>query len=193
MSYAAGAANLDRRLKGNQFPITWTGVVAGAQTWTVPYSIATDGSQGVLAVARISTGELLASTRPSATEVRVTTSVDLSADVYVGILYPQTYEFSTVYYRRDGVPDTRGRLNLTYASLLFSEANDITIEVTPQGRSTYTYVFRSAAGQNDGRFKFPVQARNEGLTIKLTNSKPGACRIVGLDWEGNYTTRSRRL
>jgi len=165
-------------------------------TWTLPYNVATDGSEGTLVVARRSPAEVLTSTRPATNKIAVTGRGDLTAtSVYIGVLSPFRYKMSRIYFRpKDEVPETRGRLKLNYLNIIYRDTTDFQVIVTLQGRSPYTYTFKSPDGlPASGTLHVPVQGQNEQVTIELVNNTPGICVFSSIDWEGYYATRSRRV
>jgi hypothetical protein len=159
-------------------------------TYTLPYSIATNGSQGTLVCVRQDTGALVAVTRPAATTVSGTFS---GVAVWFGVTYGFEYTFSPLYPRKgEGEAETRGRLQLSRGVLHYRGSQAFNVNTTPAGRPTRTKVFTAAAAE-DGEFPFPIQSRNTTVTITVTNDTHLPSVLTGLDWEGQYVTRSRRL
>lgn len=185
------ALHLDRRLEGTS-PGVSVGYASGSTTWTLPYSVAVDGSEGVLAVVRRDTGEVLPSTRPSGTQVRAAGDYR-SVPVFIGILYDFVYRPTRLFLRnQEGVPETRGRLQLRYLDVHFSSTTDLTVRVAPQGRRAAEHHLNSPEPKS-GTIRVPIQARNTSVDIEMVSSGPGAVSLTGLDWEGFYTTRARRM
>lgn len=211
MNNAASISHLDRQVT-NSTPGVSASFGGSTTTWTIPYSVATDGSQGTLTICRSDTntwfGDALqpvnsgvAVTRPASNQIAVTGAGNLTAvPVLIGLLYPMTWELSTIYFRNQkGGADQRGRLRLGYIEFSYEPMTDVTITVTPQGRSPYSYVFHDPTAQQFqapadleiAPFRVPVQCRNEDATIVLSNNTPGSTRIVAWDWEGMLVVRSR--
>jgi hypothetical protein len=165
---------------------------ANKTTWTLPYSIPTDGSEGTVVV--VVNGAVVATSRPSATTVATTADVDLSAsDATIGVRYDFRYTLSDLYPRdRDGQADTRGRLQLSRARLHYKGSREFDVEVTPTGRAKRTYSF-SETSEQDGEFPFQIGTRNTTALIEIVNDSPFPCAITGLDWEGTLVNRSRRI
>ena len=44
-----------------------------------------------------------------------------------------------------------------------------------------------------GVLRVPIMARNERVSLSLTNCTPGGCRVSSMEWEGKLTQRSRRI
>lgn len=183
--------SLDRRVKGNA-PGLVSSYLAPDVSWTLPYSIAVDGSEGSLVVARISTGQIVPSTRTGPTNVTVSGLGDIRSDCYIGVLYTWRARLSTIMKRsvnRDGQTfvDTRGRLIIRYITLKFHDTTDFITTVTLAGRAAVAYTFRNAAGAPvPNGLRVPVQSRNINATIELSDTSPGVVSLDGLAWEGNH-------
>jgi hypothetical protein len=207
----ASIAHLDRQVT-NTTPGVTSDYSNPTTTWTLPYSVAPDGSQGVLTICRTDTnvwfGDALQPvnagvtiTRPAANQIAVSGAGDLTAvAVLIGLLYPMTWELSTIYFRNQkGGVDQRGRLRLGYIEFSYEPTTDFTVVVTPQGRSSYSYVFHDPTAQQFQApadleimpFRVPIQCRNEDATIQIQNNTPGSTRLVGFDWEAMLVVRSR--
>lgn len=162
--------------------------------WQLPYSLAINGSEGVLAVVNRSTGEELVVTRPTATTFTVPGDFT-DTELWIGVVYDFTYILSTIFYRTQntGRAETAGRLQLRYIDVLYllSKAFTVTVDVGG-GRTPIPYVF-SSADPVSGKLHVPVQANNEEAVITITNSTPWQSALSGIDWEGHYTVRSRRV
>lgn len=192
MNAAEKVLYLDRRVAGDS-PGVSVSYSGGQTTWTLPYLVDLSQTEGVLVVVRTDTNELLpAQTR--ATENSVRAPGDHTAvPVYIGILYRSSYTINTLYLR-DGEdsPETRGRLQLRYLNVQYGPSTDLTVRVDRQGRG-YTDLPVSHAAAKAGTVTVPVMTQNTQATIEIYNETPGGCAIAGLDWEGFYTTRSRRM
>jgi hypothetical protein len=178
---------LDRRLTEQEGTYA-----ANKTTWTLPYSIPTDGSEGTVVV--VVNGAVVATSRPSATSVATTADVDLSAsDAIIGVRYDFRYTLSDLYPRdREGKADTRGRLQLSRARLHYKDSREFDVEVTPDGRAKRTYSFSETSAE-DGEFPFQIGTRNTTALIEFVNDSPFPSVLTGLDWEGTLVNRSRRI
>lgn len=188
---ARTVSNLDRRMKGDAAGFVST-FIAGVVSWTLPYSIAVNGSEGTLVVARISTGQIVSSTRTGPTNVTVTGLGDIRADCYIGVLYTWRVTLSTILKRsvnRNGqtLVDTRGRLIIRYITLKFHDTTDFVTTVTLISRAAVAYTYRNALGTLlVNGLRIPVQSRNSSATIELSDTSPGAVSLDGSAWEGNH-------
>lgn len=191
--FRTGTPGLTNAVIGDNLTVNTVNATPGT-TWTLPYSVATDGSEGTLVAIRNDTGAVIEGlTRPSATTVLLP-DVDLSGvTVTIGISYEFLYRFSTLYPRnQQGGADTRGTLQLRNARLRYRDSQHFDVGVTPVGRTERTYGFDEDATQ-DGNFRFPIITRNEDATIEVTNDSHHPSVITGLDWEGELVNRSRRI
>lgn len=164
-------------------------------TWTLPYSCATNGSEGTIVVVNAATGALITCTRPTATTVRATGDFSATA-VVIGIQYTFSHTLSTIFPlkpRGDGTePIIRGRLQLSRLRISYENTRDFTVAVTPGGRAARTYTVDEAAA-TDGTLVVPVLSRNTDVSIVISSTQPNACRLTDVEWEGNHYSRSRTV
>jgi hypothetical protein len=192
---ARTVSRLDRRVKGDAIS---SGFAGSTLTFTLPYKIASDGSEGTLVVARISTGLTVPYTRPAINQVAVANVPNTPADFYIGVQYTFRYRLSTILKRssdRSGRPivDTRGRLIVRYLLLKLHETTDLAVTVLLKGRALKTTTYRNTAPDLPAEFRVPVQGRNTTATIEFVDSSPGICYVDGLDWEGTHVTTTTRV
>ena len=163
-----------------------------------------DAGQVALSTATFPLGTTFTLSRPLATTVAVTLggvavsgSCSLvAAPVIIGVGYSASFELSTIYQRNEkGGAEQRGRLRMGYMEFSYSPMTNVTATVTPQGRAPYTYTFYDPTAQADAPeivpFRFPVQGRNEDLTIVFSDASPGSFNFSLIDWEATLTMRSR--
>jgi hypothetical protein len=174
-------------------------------TWTLPYVIPTATNMKVVKGGGWSTqkGSDITSLRPTTTTI--TATGDYSAQtVWVGVPYTFDYTFSTQYVKVAEVATTSGRLQLRNFSIVYEDTTFFQAKVTPLYRSEYTYTYNGlylneAATLLDevklssGTFRFPVACKNEHATISLTSDSHLPCAFQSAEWEGFYTTRSRKI
>jgi hypothetical protein len=193
---ARTVSRLDRRVKGSAITNGYAGTTL---TFTLPYKIATDGSEGTLVVTQISTGLIVPSTQTSTSIVTVTGVPNTPADFYIGVLYTFRYRLSTVMIRQSirygefrKEVDSRGRLIVRYIKLLFHDTTNLAVTVLLQGRTLKTYTYKNVVTPDvPGQFRVPVQGRNTTATIEFTDTSPGICYIDGLEWEGTHATSTQ--
>jgi hypothetical protein len=125
---------------------------------------------------------------------------------YVGYPYTMSYTFSTQYKRTQGLggsqlTDTSGRLQMRKFSVLYEDTGHFNVETISQGVS-HTYSFSGPpiglqtlgqVNEVSGGFTFPLQCKNDRLTVKVTNSTHYPSAFQSAEWTGYYTTKSRRI
>jgi hypothetical protein len=193
-----GLLYLDRRVDQ-----TTTGVSSAysagpdTTTWTIPFNVATNGTEGTLVLVNRGTGLVLTTTRPAANQIRTTGQGNLTgASVFIGVLNEFRYKPSRIYFRpKDEVPETKGRLTLRFIDVLYHDTTDFDVVVTLVGRNPITYSFKVAALglPTSGKLTVPILSKNENATIELVNNSPGVCAFSSLDWEGDFSMRDRRI
>jgi hypothetical protein len=187
---------LDRRVS-----LDTTGVSAAydsgtdTTTWTLPYTVATDGSEGTMAVAREDTLVWYTAKRPASNQVSVSGYGDLSLTaVFIGVLYCFQFDPLRPYLReQSGQVDDRGRLTVNYIDVQYHETTDLTATASiGLGRSNVQKVVKQNV-TGDGLLRIPIMARNERVNLSLTNCTPGGCKISTMEYEAKLTQRSRRV
>ena len=117
-----------------------------------------------------------------------------------------TYEFSTQHVREnDGKQSVQsGRLQLRTMRVNYEDTGAFKIQVTPDTRDTYEYEFNGVVLNqsnskieevvlSDGTFRFPVQSKNDRVSIKILSDSYLPCSFQSAEWEGFYTIRSQRI
>lgn len=88
-------------------------------------------------------------------------------------------------------------------TVMYDNTRYFRVEVTPQSRATYKYVFNGTALNTvdtimpnnplkDGTFKFPIMAKNDEVEINLLNDSPFPSCLISMDFEGYYQNRANR-
>ena len=139
--------------------------------------------------------------------VRIASKDYSAGPVYFGVRYETRYRLSTISLREKDSNGgskaiTDGRLQLRNIFINFGNTAYLGVEVTSVGRSTYTYTYLpNTLGQSltvgqvqlaSGRFRVPIQAKNDQVTIDIVSESHFPCAILSIDWEGEYTARSQR-
>lgn len=186
---------LDRRVENTSsgFDATVSGTVTSI---TLPYAIKTDGSDGTVVVVDRDTATVY---YPVFNVVRSTVieveDVDLTAaNIYVGVLYEFRYVLSRLYWREPQTekPEVGGRLGLRYLDVFYHDTTDFVVRVSLTGRPQSDFPVQLLAA-GSGKRRFPILGRNEYATIELRSFSPGTCAFSMLDWEGDFTLRSKRV
>jgi hypothetical protein len=136
----------------------------------------------------------------------VTLEVDgdwTSYKFYVGKNYLFSFTFSPIILRdRDTeAPITGGRLQINRMFLNYGDTSYFRAVVTPAHRTTYTYAFTGyQLGSSNvllgdipvlsGTFRFPVQANNLGVEVKIESDAPFPVHLLNGDWEGQWGSQA---
>lgn len=164
-------------------------------TWTLPYAVALDGSEGIFSIVRNSDRTTLAVTQESTTSVSAVGNY-IGVPVHIGLIFRTILQFTVIYRRdpnRNNAPDTRGRTNLRYLKLGYENATSFTVVVNAGGRLNHSYSFDAAdpSVPESGIFSVPVQCENTQATITVVADDAGAANFSGYEWEGLTYQRLR--
>jgi len=182
----------------------------GAKTW-VELGYAEDGPLQVMFTADtvgFRAGQVITPTRPSST--RIEFPGEAAGECFVvGRQYEMRHTFSPFLVRVNApgggtVASTEGRLQIGTASLYYTDSGYFRVEVTPFRRRTFWKVFsgrvvgsaRTLLGQSGletGKFDFAVRSNNLNVKVDLVNDSPLPSRFLNLEWEGDYSPRTRRV
>lgn len=182
---------LDRRLTDSSLGVT--AVYDGVHTtWTLPYSVATDGSEGTLVVALQGSLQILTVTRPAANQVQATGDYHAQT-VIIGVLYTFLFVPSPIYFRdTKGNPDTTAKLVIRRLTVQAEESTDLSVVVRRLQGTTTRYA-KSQTRPAPMEFGFAVGARNDQVRIEISSSSPGALALENLTWRGEYFPRARKV
>lgn len=95
-----------------------------------------------------------------------------------------------------------GRLQMRRWVITYAGTGSFVVDVTPEFRDTSLYAFtgravgKSIIGQipvEDGQFSFPAIGKAEALKIGVSSDSYLPFHLLSVDWEGFYTTRSKRF
>ena len=170
-------------------------------TWTLPYQEA--NIQGVLGGAFGSAkGTILSISRPSSTTVTAPGNFTAGA-VYFGRPYTMLYRLSEIYFKdQNNSSVTHYQLQLKNLEVIYAQSGYFRVEITPDHRKTYTYVFSGkAVGVStlgdltllDGKFRTPVYSSTRNLKIDIINDSYLPCKLQSAEWEALMSTLSRRI
>ena len=198
--------HLDRKLNVAKANLTWDGTYTNIATAYLPGPLV--GSWEAI----IATGQ------PKKAGTRLTLEATGSggrikgnytdSDLIVGRKYTLRYQFSPITMKQAAgqavKSDTVGRLQLRTMQVNFSETGYFQAKVTPEGRSSYNYVYSGKTlGQpsstiglielDTGNTKFPILAQNTAVEIELNSDAPLPCSFLSADWEGMYVKRSKGM
>lgn len=96
------------------------------------------------------------------------------------------------------------RFQIARYDIRYDNTGYFNVEVKPDVYNSYNYQFtgRMLGSQYtvlggvalaSGVFKVPVRARNEELTVTITNDSFMPCAILSVDWIGNYNPKAQRI
>lgn len=181
---------------------------------TLPYKLATDEEVQVVVAPGGSRVEGVIFNKFTVDNSGTFTKLILQGDwrnqpFYIGKPYEFRYRFSTLVIKEEAVGGGQltigeGRIQLRKVTLLFNQSGYFRVEVTPFRRDTYRYIFSGrvvGSGANligrvsieDGKFRFPVAAKNDQVTIEIVNDSFLPCFFLSAEWEAFYSIRSQRL
>lgn len=156
----------------------------GVTTWTLPYPVAVDGSEGTVVVARLDTEDVLTTTRPSPTTVAAVGSF-AAFPVVAGIAYTLSYTPSTIYYKgSDGQYERRADVRLSRLRAFLSGTKSLDCAVSVKGRSTFTNQFRTNTPEEGQALVVPIFSESTRAALTFSDSSPWPVRLGVLEWEG---------
>lgn len=197
---------MDRKVYEDDLTTTFDGIHT---TFTLPYA---EGGDMWMVVRpgdpNYPAGLVIQHERVSPTELRVEGNW---ADVrcMVGRKIFSEYEFSTFVIKTDEQGGGQssvgeGRLQILYLAIEYSRSGYFEVHVHPQGRNPTVKKFtgsilsspNATVGKEaleTGRIKFPVYSRNTQVKITIKTDSFLPAYFMSAEWEGRYTTRSRRM
>lgn len=124
----------------------------------------------------------------------------------VGINYNFKIVMSTIMIKQSDNGSTQalieGRLQLRQMWFNYADSGYFKVTVDIKDKHAYVYEYTSrllgtrfnilgAMPFTTGSFKFPIQAKNENVNIRLETDTPLPVSLVGAGWIGNYQRRTR--
>lgn len=126
---------------------------------------------------------------------------------FIGYEYNMEYQFSAQTLKQPTERGGKSTSNFTHQTLRngaidYADTGHFTVEVTPLYRDTYSYAYNptnlgadSVVGSlvlDSGSFRFPIHAKHDETTIKLTSSSALPAQILAAEFESFITARSQR-
>lgn len=106
--------------------------------------------------------------------------------------FPFQYTPSPFFLRnQQGKPEMRGWLTVHYLDIEYVNTKGLQVVVTPTGKTAWTYA-SPAVLTPQGTLHVPVGAKNDLVSIVITNPGNGPVCLTGFQWEGSFTSRSKR-
>lgn len=130
---------------------------------------------------------------------------------WIGERYALEYDFGTIYVRERRTPTgqaniaiTSGRTHLRRGRIKYGDSSYFRVEVTDRNGQMFSYPFTGrqlgdsllkvgGRPESTGTFDFPINGKNDEMTIKLVNDSPFASNLTGADFDSNFVLRGRRI
>jgi hypothetical protein len=130
-----------------------------------------------------------------------------SVPFFAGVPYNMTYRFSNQAIKQPTERGGRSASDYTFqtirnGSINYADTGHFVVEVTPEYRDTYKYVFNpDITGANlllnefepqDGHFRFAVQGQPDKVTIEVKSDSALPCKLLAAEFESMVIPRSKR-
>ena len=130
-----------------------------------------------------------------------------SVPFFAGKPYDMLYRFSDQSLKQPTERGGRSASDYTYqtirnGSINYADTGHFVVEVTPEYRDTYKYVFNpDITGANlllnefvpqDGHFRFAVQGQPDKVTIEVKSDSALPCKLLAAEFESMVVPRSKR-
>lgn len=143
-----------------------------------------------------------------ASDNKVTRLGNLSGQkIYIGIQYTFKVVLSELMIKKKDTAGnttsiTDGNLMLQYLWLQYSSSGffDVLVKHTKNG---VTYEYKNTVNKfgdtfgsiefTTGEFKIPLQTKSTNCVVSIVSDAPNPVALLGARWQGNYTTRTKRL
>ncbi len=196
---------LDRRLTEADTTVAYDSV-DNSTTWTLPYDV-TGEMQVVVRAGDSSLPEGRNITLTAQEDNILTATGDYSDTlVYIGQKYLMSVTLSEQVLREEAKGGGQssilaGRIQMRYYTVGYNDTGYFEASATPTGRDASTKVFTgftlgvSSPGTltlPSGKFRFPIFAQSNEVTVKLTSDSFLPCHFTALEYECHYTSRSQR-
>lgn len=130
---------------------------------------------------------------------------------WIGERYSMEYDFGTIYVRERRTPTgqanvaiTSGRTHLRRGRLKYGDSSYFRVEVTDRNGQMFSYPFTGrqlgdslltvgSRPEATGTFDFPINGKNDEMTIKVINDSPFDSNLTGADFDSNFILRGRRV
>ena len=125
----------------------------------------------------------------------------------IGKPYNMLYRFSDQSLKQPTERGGRSASDYTYqtirsGSINYADTGHFTVEVTPEYRDTYSYVFNpdivgadlslNEFEPQNGHFRFAVQAQPGEVKIEVKSDSALPCKLLAAEFESMFVSRSRR-
>lgn len=190
---------LDARIEGTVLTNSYDNGTKLTTITNIPYD-----PQG--AVLYTTSGQRIVVTKVDANTGTVPFDVSDNA-FFIGFEYNMEYQFSAQTLKQPTERGGKSTSNFTYQTLRhgaidYADTGHFTVEVTPLYRDTYSYVYNptnlgadSVIGSlvlDSGSFRYPIHAKHDEATIKITSSSALPAQILAAEFESFVNPRSQR-
>jgi hypothetical protein len=190
---------LDSRVDGSTLTVSYSASTKKSTISNFPYD-----PTGVDVYSKI--GHKYDFTRTSATAGEVSGDIT-SVPFFAGLPYDMLYRFSDQSLKQPTERGGRSASDYTYqtirgGSINYADTGHFVVEVTPEYRDTYSYVFNpdivgvdlslNEFEPQDGHFRFAVQAQPGEVKIEVKSDSALPCKLLAAEFESMFVSRSRR-
>jgi hypothetical protein len=199
--------HLDRKVTVAKANLSFDGTYTNILTANLPGPISSGSWEAIVATGQPKASGIRLPLTSTGTGARMLGNYT-DCDLVVGRKYTFRYQFSPITVKQQAgnaqKSDTVGRLQLRTMQVNFSDTGYFKAQVTPEGRSTYSYIYSGktlglpsatigTVELDTGNTKFPILSQNTAVTIELNSDAPLPCAFLSADWEGMYVKRSRAI
>ena len=190
---------LDSRLDGSELTVSYSASTKKSTISNFPYD-----PEDVEVYSKI--GHKYNFTKTTLTAGEVSGDIT-SVPFFAGVPYNMLYRFSDQSLKQPTERGGRSASDYTYqtirsGSINYADTGHFTVEVTPEYRDTYSYVFNpdivgadlslNEFEPQNGHFRFAVQAQPGEVKIEVKSDSALPCKLLAAEFESMFVPRSRR-
>ena len=190
---------LDSRLDGSELTVSYSASTKKSTISNFPYD-----PEDVEVYSKI--GHKYNFTKTTLTAGEVDGDIT-SVPFFAGVPYNMLYRFSDQSLKQPTERGGRSASDYTYqtirsGSINYADTGHFTVEVTPEYRDTYSYVFNpdivgadlslNEFEPQNGHFRFAVQAQPGEVKIEVKSDSALPCKLLAAEFESMFGSRSRR-
>jgi hypothetical protein len=190
---------LDSRLDGSELTVSYSASTKKSTISNFPYD-----PEDVEVYSKI--GHKYNFTKTTLTAGEVDGDIT-SVPFFAGKSYNMLYRFSDQSLKQPTERGGRSASDYTYqtirsGSINYADTGHFTVEVTPEYRDTYSYVFNpdivgadlslNEFEPQNGHFRFSVQAQPGEVKIEVKSDSALPCKLLAAEFESMFVSRSRR-
>ncbi len=116
----------------------------------------------------------------------------------IGLPITSTIELTRLFHRKNfgpnaGNAETRGNTYIDALLLGLEDTTTLAIAVAITGHATFSQDLTEVRSLDAEYMHVRVGGRNTETTLTISSSDASNFKIVGVDWEGSYYNRTRRM